>query len=417
MNINFKIKNKSYIFILIAIILLSLLFSCYNKDVIIEGLNSECAHETTPNAPPYGDNSGIWYDISCGSTTNNSFAIIPSIGDITTLKEIPCKDISDVSFNNYFTTAGNTWSGYTIDYSNNNIVLFKLKENPDSYITIIFNCSGLANNAGISFDNHVIYPKFYTGNITKRTSNSDKINVFKYPDDFLSDDTPASGAGAAAAAAAAAAARAAAAREAAKAASGKDTINIYTTGAKKSTDTSDSDDDDDDDKSVYKIPAIAFPSSINSVLTPTHQTFLQSVAKGFDTLFGSGGSNSSLYMNNISDINGDSSTPSTIFTTLDGRQGVANTNNTINGIPSSQIPQGQEDLYILKSQVVPPVCPACPPVIVDKDTINQDCPPCPPCARCPEPSFDCKKVPNYNLGPENSFLPRPVLNDFSTFGM
>ena len=122
-------------------------------------------------------------------------------------------------------------------------------------------------------------------------------------------------------------------------------------------------------------------------------------------------------MNNLSDLNADSSTPSTMFTTSDGRQGIATTQNTINGISSSQIPQGQEDLYILKSQVVPPVCPACPPVIVDKNTLNQDCPPCPPCARCPEPSFECKKVPNFNLGPQNTFLPRPVLNDFSTFGM
>ena len=32
------------------------------------------------------------------------------------------------------------------------------------------------------------------------------------------------------------------------------------------------------------------------------------------------------------------------------------------GIPASQIVPGDEDLYILKSQVVPPVCPACPTV-------------------------------------------------------
>jgi len=42
--------------------------------------------------------------------------------------------------------------------------------------------------------------------------------------------------------------------------------------------------------------------------------------------------------------------------------------------------------------------------------------PCPPCGRCPEPSFDCKKVPNY--GSTNSeYLPMPVLSDFSSFGM
>jgi len=86
-----------------------------------------------------------------------------------------------------------------------------------------------------------------------------------------------------------------------------------------------------------------------------------------------------------------------------------------NGIPRSQIPKGDEDLYILKSQVVPPVCPACPPVMACPSQ-NEKCPPCPPCARCPEPAFECRKVPNYNSNDED-FLPRPVLNDFSNFGM
>jgi hypothetical protein len=43
-------------------------------------------------------------------------------------------------------------------------------------------------------------------------------------------------------------------------------------------------------------------------------------------------------------------------------------------------------------------------------------PPCPPCERCPESSFECKKVPNYNSINDN-LLPRPVLSDFSQFGM
>lgn len=42
--------------------------------------------------------------------------------------------------------------------------------------------------------------------------------------------------------------------------------------------------------------------------------------------------------------------------------------------------------------------------------------PCPACARCPEPSFDCKKVPNYS-STNSEYLPMPVLTDFSTFGM
>ena len=85
------------------------------------------------------------------------------------------------------------------------------------------------------------------------------------------------------------------------------------------------------------------------------------------------------------------------------------------GLPKSEIPHGQEDLYILKSQIVPPVCPACP--TVSSCPRSAPYPPCPPCSRCPEPSFECKKVPNYNNPTENSYLPRPVLSDFSQFGM
>ena len=79
-------------------------------------------------------------------------------------------------------------------------------------------------------------------------------------------------------------------------------------------------------------------------------------------------------------------------------------------ISSDKIPAGKEDLYILKSQIVPPVCPACPNVVACPS--KKEMTPCPPCGRCPEPSFDCKKVPNYTT---NSDLPRPLVNDFSNF--
>ena len=93
----------------------------------------------------------------------------------------------------------------------------------------------------------------------------------------------------------------------------------------------------------------------------------------------------------------------------------SNYNNSLPpGIPASQIPPGQEDLYILKSEIVPPVCPACP---TSASCPRQEpCPPCPACARCPEPAFECKKVPNYNAI-NSDYLPAPVLNDFSQFGM
>ena len=84
------------------------------------------------------------------------------------------------------------------------------------------------------------------------------------------------------------------------------------------------------------------------------------------------------------------------------------------GISANQIPPGDEDLYILKSQIVPPVCPAGP--TSSACPRQEPCQPCPPCGRCPEPSFECKKVPNYNAI-NNEYLPAPVLNDFSQFGM
>ena len=127
------------------------------------------------------------------------------------------------------------------------------------------------------------------------------------------------------------------------------------------------------------------------------------------------------------------------------------------GIPKSQIPAGKEDLYVLKTSVVPTVCPTCPTCPQQQTTIprQEPCPPCPACARCPEQPFECKKVAtvadnagtvgtvgtSYNAGTvgtsyagmagytNNNFisslagnnepksLPVPVLSDFSTFGM
>lgn len=84
------------------------------------------------------------------------------------------------------------------------------------------------------------------------------------------------------------------------------------------------------------------------------------------------------------------------------------------GIPSYEIPPGQRDMYILKSEIVPPVCPMCPQASACPR--QEKCQPCPSCARCPEPAFECKKVPNYSSSNSN-YLPRPVLADFSQFGM
>ena len=88
--------------------------------------------------------------------------------------------------------------------------------------------------------------------------------------------------------------------------------------------------------------------------------------------------------------------------------------NRFKHISGSRIAPGSEHLYMLKSEIVPPVCPACPAVTTCPT--EKKCPPCPPCARCPEPAFECKKVPNYS-GQNDSYLPQPVMSDFSQFGL
>jgi hypothetical protein len=80
-------------------------------------------------------------------------------------------------------------------------------------------------------------------------------------------------------------------------------------------------------------------------------------------------------------------------------------------IKKKDIPKGDEDLYILKSQAIVPSCPICPEI--SKASDESTCQPCPPCGRCPEPSFECKKVPNYKRYSNNNF--KPLLADFSRF--
>ena len=85
----------------------------------------------------------------------------------------------------------------------------------------------------------------------------------------------------------------------------------------------------------------------------------------------------------------------------------------LEGISRSQIASGDEDKYILKSKIVPPVCPACPNTCPKE---KGECPPCPPCERCPEPDVECKRVPTYKTTKSKNY-PMPVLSDFSQFGM
>ena len=131
------------------------------------------------------------------------------------------------------------------------------------------------------------------------------------------------------------------------------------------------------------------------------------------------------FNNNSSLLSGLGTLGNTIMNDFDAKSSynTSTGNNTTTGLSNgkktptqknkSQIPKGDEDLYILKSEIVPPVCPVCPSVT---PCPNKPAPPCPPCGRCPESPFECKKVPNYSNN-ANGFLPMPVLNDFSTFGM
>jgi hypothetical protein len=77
--------------------------------------------------------------------------------------------------------------------------------------------------------------------------------------------------------------------------------------------------------------------------------------------------------------------------------------------------KSDDDRYMLKSEVVPPVCPKCPDSSVCPK--QEECPPCPACERCPEPSFTCKKVPNYqsNALENDHSLPLSYLNSFEQF--
>ena len=79
------------------------------------------------------------------------------------------------------------------------------------------------------------------------------------------------------------------------------------------------------------------------------------------------------------------------------------------GIRRDQIPSGNDHMYVLKSKIVPPVCPKCPDVVkINKCDSNKKCQPCPPCGRCPESPFECKKVPVYSRF--NNPIVRPFMN-------
>ncbi len=92
------------------------------------------------------------------------------------------------------------------------------------------------------------------------------------------------------------------------------------------------------------------------------------------------------------------------------------------GISKNMIPAGQEDLYILKSQIVFPTIPACPTPIVKCDDNKNDSNSNNSnnsnysCGTNQQIPYEYKQVPDYSAMSANQ-MPMPVLNDFSTFGM
>jgi hypothetical protein len=169
------------------------------------------------------------------------------------------------------------------------------------------------------------------------------------------------------------------------------------------------------DDTVYLYTNVDIDNSVNAASVTGPYGNSAYVAEGPEGEVVYGTTNGSPYYN---DYNDDVNTASVTTATGPGGTtvGVATGpgGNSVAGISRSQIPPGTEDLYILKSQVVPPVCPACP--VASACPRTEAPPPCPACSRCPEPSFECKKVPNYNAADIN-MLPMPVLTDFTSFGM
>jgi hypothetical protein len=124
------------------------------------------------------------------------------------------------------------------------------------------------------------------------------------------------------------------------------------------------------------------------------------------------------FSNKIERITGDSGLAHIIFTNLnqnvDSAATVESSNNAMKAI-RSPAPSFDTNGNLLAQNSSANV--SSNRVNSSKNIATEDYPPCPAPQRCPEPNFDCKKVPKYEQGPENPFLPRPVLTDFSTFGM
>ena len=161
-----------------------------------------------------------------------------------------------------------------------------------------------------------------------------------------------------------------------------------------------------------------YSNSMNDISSSTEHVSSNNIDKY--TIYTSDNNHNNIDDNNITNITPNNNNPKPLITNYDSSSYYNSKQGFNNGIRASEIPKGSEDLYILKSQVVPPVCPICPSPIIKNCENSGKCPPCPAPQRCPsQDDFICKKEPNYQNINSNvqKMLPLPVLNSFSSFGM
>jgi uncharacterized protein YbcC (UPF0753/DUF2309 family) len=93
-------------------------------------------------------------------------------------------------------------------------------------------------------------------------------------------------------------------------------------------------------------------------------------------------------------------------------QGItSNVNNKYNTLNGNNLTPVQNNLTSVNSNITQEQQHTC------MKNKTESCPHCPACARTPQSMFEYKKVPKYGESLGNTHLPRPILTDFSTFGM
>ena len=180
-------------------------------------------------------------------------------------------------------------------------------------------------------------------------------------------------------------------------------------------------DNDNNSVSYWKNLYLNTLSSISGQQTPVYGSLLNGSNGPYDARDASSGTGTG---NGITDTsNYDISTPPVQSNTnsRSGSSGGAGTSATGAAAGTTSAAGTTGDAYLLNNSQnsQPTNCPVGGCVTANSAPNNcrpAPVPPCPPCERCPEPKFDCKRVPKYNSA-NNKYLPKPILSDFSQFGM